>query len=99
MRLQYEHSDRTGKGLDEEVFSDIGEQVSLRQFDISDRRRDRLMALVQVVPVARALAQVVGALAQLGVVQCLQLRLEIRDGGRHRQVAPHLPFVRIEELG
>src|SRR6185436_2520818 len=47
MRLQYEHGDRTGTGLDEEVFSDIGEQVSLRQFDISDRRRDRLLALVQ----------------------------------------------------
>jgi MtrB/PioB family decaheme-associated outer membrane protein len=52
MRLQYEHGERTGKGLDEEVFSDIGEQVSLRQFDISDRRRDRVMALVQVVPTA-----------------------------------------------
>ena len=34
------------------MFSDIGEQVSLRQFDISNRRRDRLMALVQVVPIA-----------------------------------------------
>jgi MtrB/PioB family decaheme-associated outer membrane protein len=52
MRLQYEHGGRTGQGLDEEVFSDIGEQVSLRQFDISNRRRDRLMALVQVVPIA-----------------------------------------------
>jgi len=52
MRLQYEHGERTGQGLDEEVFSDIGEQVSLRQFDISNRRRDRLMALVQVMPMA-----------------------------------------------
>jgi len=52
MRLQYEHAERTGKGLDEEVFSDIGEQVSLRQFDISNRRRDRLTALVEVVPVS-----------------------------------------------
>lgn len=52
MRLQYEHGERTGQGLDEEVFSDIGEQVSLRQFDISNRRRDRLLALVQVVPIA-----------------------------------------------
>ena len=52
MRLQYEHGERTGQGLDEEVFSDIGEQVSLRQFDISNRRRDRVTALVQVVPIA-----------------------------------------------
>jgi MtrB/PioB family decaheme-associated outer membrane protein len=52
MRLQYEHGERTGKGLDEQVFSDIDEQVSLRQFDISNRRRDRVTALVQVVPIA-----------------------------------------------
>jgi len=51
MRVQYEHGNRTGKGLDEQAFSDIGEQTSLRQFDISDRRRDRLTALVEVVPV------------------------------------------------
>ena len=52
MRLQYEHGDRTGKGLDEEAFSEIGEQTSLRQFDISDRRRDRVLALVQVAPIS-----------------------------------------------
>ncbi len=51
VRLQYEHAVRTGTGLDEEVFSDIGEQVSLRQFDIADRTRDRVTALLQVVPV------------------------------------------------
>jgi hypothetical protein len=64
MRLQYEHGERTGKGLDEEVFSDIGEQVSLRQFDISNRRRDRLTALVEVVPVSS-----VGFNASAGVGQ------------------------------
>lgn len=51
LRLQYEHAVRTGEGLDEEVFSDIGEQVSLRQFDISDRRRDRISAIVQAIPI------------------------------------------------
>ena len=50
VRLQYEHGVRTGQGFDEEVFSDVGEQVSLRQFDISDRNRDRVTAIVQVVP-------------------------------------------------
>lgn len=50
IRMQYDHSVRTGKGLDEEAFSDIGEQVSLRQFDISDRTRDRVTAIAQVVP-------------------------------------------------
>jgi len=51
MRLQYDHAVRTGTGFDEQALSDIGEQVSLRQFDISDRTRDRLSAIVQVVPV------------------------------------------------
>jgi MtrB/PioB family decaheme-associated outer membrane protein len=50
IRLQYDHSVRTGKGLDEQVLSDIGEQVSLRQFDISDRTRDRVTAIVQWAP-------------------------------------------------
>ena len=52
LRLQYEHAVRRGTGFDEEAFSDIGEQVSLRQFDISDRTRDRVTGLVQVVPAA-----------------------------------------------
>ena len=50
LRLQYDRSVRTGDGLDEQVLSDIGEQVSLRQFDISNRTRDRVTAIVQVVP-------------------------------------------------
>jgi MtrB/PioB family decaheme-associated outer membrane protein len=51
VRLQYDHAVRTGDGLDEEALSDIGEQVSLRQFDISDRTRDRVTAILQVVPI------------------------------------------------
>jgi len=50
VRLQYDHAIRTGEGLDEQALSDIGEQVSLRQFDISDRNRDRVTAIVQVAP-------------------------------------------------
>jgi hypothetical protein len=53
MRGVYEHSKRTGSGLDEEVLDDIGEQVSLRQFDISDRDRDRIFAIVQVTPIGQ----------------------------------------------
>jgi len=51
VRLQYDRSVRTGDGLDEQVLSEIGEQISLRQFDISDRTRDRISAILQVVPV------------------------------------------------
>ena len=50
VRGVYEHARRTGTGLDEEALDTIGEQVSLRQFDISDRDSDRFSAIVQVMP-------------------------------------------------
>jgi MtrB/PioB family decaheme-associated outer membrane protein len=50
VRLQYDHSVRTGEGFDEQALSEIGEQISLRQFDISDRTRDRVSAIVQLLP-------------------------------------------------
>ena len=37
LRAVYERAKRVGSGLDEQALDDIGEQVSLRQFDISDR--------------------------------------------------------------
>jgi MtrB/PioB family decaheme-associated outer membrane protein len=53
LRTVYEHSQRTGTGLDEEVLDEIGEQATLRQFDISDRDRDRVSAIVQLTPIAQ----------------------------------------------
>ena len=50
VRGVYEYSKRTGDGLDEQVLDDIGEQVSLRQFDISDRTRNRFSGVVHVMP-------------------------------------------------
>jgi MtrB/PioB family decaheme-associated outer membrane protein len=47
VRLQYDHSLRRGTGLDEQVFEEINEQQSLRQFDIANRSRDRVSAIVQ----------------------------------------------------
>jgi MtrB/PioB family decaheme-associated outer membrane protein len=64
LRFQYDHAVRTGDGLYEQVFSDIGEQVSLRQFDISDRTRDRVSAIVQVMPI-----DMVGVSASVAVGQ------------------------------
>lgn len=52
LRASYLHANRTGSGLDEEALSDIGEQVSLRQFDISDRVRDQGTLLVSIFPSA-----------------------------------------------
>jgi MtrB/PioB family decaheme-associated outer membrane protein len=51
-RLLVERAKRTGEGLDEEVLDDIGEQVSLRQFDISDRDRTRVSAIFQINPIS-----------------------------------------------
>lgn len=50
VRLQYDHSLRSGSGLDEQVFEEINEQQSLRQFDIANRSRDRVSAIVQYLP-------------------------------------------------
>jgi MtrB/PioB family decaheme-associated outer membrane protein len=50
VRGVYEHAKRSGAGLDEQVLDDIGEQVSLRQFDISDKTSDRLSTIVQLLP-------------------------------------------------
>jgi MtrB/PioB family decaheme-associated outer membrane protein len=50
LRGLYEHAKRTGSGFDEIAFSEISEQISLRQFDISDRVRDRVSAIVQAAP-------------------------------------------------
>ena len=52
LRAQYEHGKRTGSGLDEQSLDEIGEQTSLRQFDISDRDGDRFSAIVIAMPTA-----------------------------------------------
>ncbi|MGB7218740.1 MAG: MtrB/PioB family outer membrane beta-barrel protein [Vicinamibacterales bacterium] len=51
LRGVYEHAKRVGSGFDELALDDIGEQVSLRQFDISDRTSNRFSGIVQVAPV------------------------------------------------
>jgi len=52
VRVGYEHARRRGNGIDEVALDEIGEQVSLRQFDISDLDRDLVSAQVQVTPVS-----------------------------------------------
>jgi MtrB/PioB family decaheme-associated outer membrane protein len=52
LRAVYEHAKRTGSGFDEQALDDIGEQVSLRQFDISDRTANRVSLVTQVTPVS-----------------------------------------------
>jgi hypothetical protein len=50
LRAVYEFSKRTGTGLDEQSLDDIGEQTSLRQFDISPFTANRFSAIVVVMP-------------------------------------------------
>lgn len=53
LRAIYEHGKRVGSGLDEQTLDDIGEQVSLRQFDISDRSSDRFSGILIVTPISQ----------------------------------------------
>jgi MtrB/PioB family decaheme-associated outer membrane protein len=53
LRAAYEHAKRTGTGLDEQSLDDIGEQVSLRQFDISDRNSNRFSGIAMVTPISQ----------------------------------------------
>jgi MtrB/PioB family decaheme-associated outer membrane protein len=50
LRGVYEFSNRNGSGLDEQSLDDIGEQTSLRQFDISNRKTNRVSAIAIVQP-------------------------------------------------
>lgn len=52
VRAVYEHAKRVGSGLDEQALDDIGEQVSLRQFDISDRASNRFSGIVILTPLS-----------------------------------------------
>jgi MtrB/PioB family decaheme-associated outer membrane protein len=62
VRAQYEHSNRTGEGFDEQALSAVNEQLSLRQFDISDRARDRISTIVQFTP-----SDILGITATIGI--------------------------------
>jgi MtrB/PioB family decaheme-associated outer membrane protein len=53
LRAVYEHAKRVGSGLDEQTLDDIGEQISLRQFDISDLTSDRFSTILMVTPMSQ----------------------------------------------
>jgi MtrB/PioB family decaheme-associated outer membrane protein len=45
-----EHAARRGSGFDRDLLVELGEQPTLQHFDIADRDRDRVTALLQVTP-------------------------------------------------
>jgi MtrB/PioB family decaheme-associated outer membrane protein len=53
LRGVYEHSKRAGSEVDVAELIAIGEQPSLRQFDISDRNKDRVSGIVQIMPISQ----------------------------------------------
>ncbi len=62
--------------------------------------RERIdQQLVEVMPIAGALPELVRACPQGRVVEPFELGLQLGDGGRQRQVAPHLPLVGVQQLG
>jgi MtrB/PioB family decaheme-associated outer membrane protein len=58
VRGVFEHSKRVGSAVDGLELLAIGEQPSLRQFDISDRNQDRFNAIVQITPLSQFSANV-----------------------------------------
>ena len=50
LRGVYEYSRRAGQGLDEQSLDDLGEQTSLRQFDIANRTSNRFSGIVLAQP-------------------------------------------------
>ena len=53
LRAVYEHSKRTGTGLDPETLIEIGEQPAMRQFDIASKDSDRFSGVLQLTPVSQ----------------------------------------------
>jgi MtrB/PioB family decaheme-associated outer membrane protein len=50
LRALYEHAVREGDGLDVELLDHVGEQEGMRHYDVANRTRDRITALVTVTP-------------------------------------------------
>ena len=49
-RARYEYATRGGSGLDEASLVQIGEQPAMRHYDIADRRRNRVIGQIDLVP-------------------------------------------------
>jgi hypothetical protein len=51
LRLKFERSERTGSHFEEHLLEEVGEQPETRHYDIANRVRERVSALVTVTPV------------------------------------------------
>jgi MtrB/PioB family decaheme-associated outer membrane protein len=49
-RTKYEHSVREGSHFEEHLLEEVGEQPETRHYDVANRKRDRVTAIVTVIP-------------------------------------------------
>jgi hypothetical protein len=52
LRAVFEHAVRTGSGFEEELLDEVGEQPTMRHFDVADRNRNRATFILTVTPIA-----------------------------------------------
>jgi MtrB/PioB family decaheme-associated outer membrane protein len=64
VRGVYEYAKRVGTGLDEQSLDDLGEQTSLRQFDISDRNTNRFSVVLLATPVSNLSLNATGSVGR-----------------------------------
>ncbi|MEO6238830.1 MAG: MtrB/PioB family outer membrane beta-barrel protein [Vicinamibacterales bacterium] len=50
LRTKFEHSNRVGSGFEPALLEEVGEQPDMRHYDIADRKRDRVTAMINVTP-------------------------------------------------
>ncbi|HVL69834.1 MAG TPA: MtrB/PioB family decaheme-associated outer membrane protein [Vicinamibacterales bacterium] len=50
-RAKYEHAKREGSGFDLHLLEEVGEQPTMRHYDVADRKRVRLSGMLTVTPV------------------------------------------------
>jgi hypothetical protein len=95
VRALYEHSVRSGDGLDTHILEEAGEQVTMRHFDIADRDRDRVSFIVTAAP--HATFDVIGSVA-VGQDDFTQEGIGLRDNA-HRVFSAGINFMPREAFG
>jgi len=80
LRSVFEHSKRTGTPVDEAELRAIGEQPTLRQYDISDRNQNRFNNILTLIPVSQFS---VNFSAGVGSVDYPGTNFGLRSGDNH----------------
>jgi len=80
LRSVFEHSTRTGSPVDERELLSIGEQPSLRQYDIADRNQNRFNTILTVMPASMFS---VNASAGIGSLDYPGTNFGMRSGDSH----------------